>query len=109
MPMKFIRTFDDYENNFVPYSVNITKEGIAWLKSELVRIGHVDKLRLEGIREDRKAVIGGGLSVLSALLDLFGIDELLVTPGALRHGVLYDLIDREDFELQAPYRFHWDR
>jgi exopolyphosphatase/guanosine-5'-triphosphate,3'-diphosphate pyrophosphatase len=73
----------------------ITKEGIAWLKSELVRIGHVDKLRLEGIREDRKAVIGGGLSVLSALLDLFGIDELLVTPGALRHGVLYDLIDRE--------------
>jgi exopolyphosphatase/guanosine-5'-triphosphate,3'-diphosphate pyrophosphatase len=56
----------------------------------------VDKLRLEGIREDRKAVIGGGLSVLSALLDLFGIDELLVTPGALRHGVLYDLIDRED-------------
>jgi exopolyphosphatase/guanosine-5'-triphosphate,3'-diphosphate pyrophosphatase len=33
---------------------------------------------------------------LNALLDLFGIDELLVTPGALRHGVLYDLIDRED-------------
>ena len=77
-------------------SDKITKEGIAWLKAELIRVGHVDKLRLEGIREDRKAVIGGGLSVLNALLDLFGIDELLVTPGALRHGVLYDLIDRED-------------
>ena len=74
----------------------VTKEGIEWLKTELIRVGHVDKLRLEGIREDRKAVIGGGLSVLNALLDLFGIDELLVTPGALRHGVLYDLLDRED-------------
>jgi exopolyphosphatase/guanosine-5'-triphosphate,3'-diphosphate pyrophosphatase len=77
-------------------SDRITQEGIDWLKNELIRIGHVDKLRLEGIKEDRKAVIAGGLSVLSALLDLFGINELLVTPGALRHGVLYDLIDRED-------------
>jgi exopolyphosphatase/guanosine-5'-triphosphate,3'-diphosphate pyrophosphatase len=41
-------------------------------------------------------VIGGGLSVLSAVMDLFDIDTLKVTPGALRHGLLYDLIERED-------------
>ena len=74
----------------------ITKDGIAWLKEQLIRIGHVDKLRLDGLKEERKAVIGGGLSVLSALLDLFNIDELMVTPGALRHGVLYDMLDREN-------------
>ena len=34
--------------------------------------------------------------MLAALLELFNIEELMVTPGALRHGVLYDLLDRED-------------
>jgi exopolyphosphatase/guanosine-5'-triphosphate,3'-diphosphate pyrophosphatase len=74
----------------------ITRKGIQWLKEHLVEIGHVDKLRLDGLREDRKAVIGGGLSVLSAVMDLFDIETLKVTPGALRHGLLYDLIQRED-------------
>jgi exopolyphosphatase/guanosine-5'-triphosphate,3'-diphosphate pyrophosphatase len=76
----------------------VTREGLAWLKETLIASGHVDKLRIEGLREDRKAVIGGGLSVLNAVMDLFGIHELKVTPGALRHGVLYDLIEREDDE-----------
>ena len=74
----------------------VTREGIAWLKGQLIRIGHVDRLKIEGLKEERKAVIGGGLSVLAALLELFNIEELMVTPGALRHGVLYDLLDRED-------------
>jgi hypothetical protein len=37
MPMKFIRTFDDYENKLVPYNVNITKEGIATVANEFLR------------------------------------------------------------------------
>lgn len=76
----------------------VTRKGLDWLKQELIQVGHIDKLRLEGLREDRKAVIGGGLSVLSAVMDLFDIDTLQVTPGALRHGLLYDLIEREDVE-----------
>ena len=74
----------------------ITREGLNWLKSQLIRVGHVDRLRLEGLKEERRAVIGGGLSVLSALMDLFAIESLWVTPGALRHGILYDLLNRED-------------
>jgi exopolyphosphatase/guanosine-5'-triphosphate,3'-diphosphate pyrophosphatase len=74
----------------------ITMESLLWLKTQLIRFGHVDKLRLEGMKDERKAVIGGGLSVLIALMELFGIERLQVTPGALRHGVLYDLVERED-------------
>jgi exopolyphosphatase/guanosine-5'-triphosphate,3'-diphosphate pyrophosphatase len=74
----------------------ITMDNLQWLKSQLIRFGHVDKLRLEGMKEERKAVIGGGLSVLIALMELFEIEKLNVTPGALRHGVLYDLVERED-------------
>ena len=77
-------------------SDHITMESLLWLKNQLIRFGHVDKLRLEGMKEERKAVIGGGLSVLIALVELFDIEQLQVTPGALRHGVMYDLIERQD-------------
>jgi exopolyphosphatase/guanosine-5'-triphosphate,3'-diphosphate pyrophosphatase len=40
-------------------------------------------------------VIGGGLAVLQAVFDLLQIDEMHAAQGALRHGALYDLIDRE--------------
>jgi exopolyphosphatase/guanosine-5'-triphosphate,3'-diphosphate pyrophosphatase len=77
-------------------SDHITMESLLWLKNQLIRFGHVDKLRLEGVKEERNAVIGGGLSVLIALVELFGIEKLQVTPGALRHGVMYDLVERQD-------------
>ena len=47
------------------------------------------------MKDDRRAVIGGGVSVLRAVFDLLGIEKMHVAQGALRHGALYDLLDRE--------------
>lgn len=74
----------------------ITREGLDWLKEKLIKAGRVETLRLEGVREDRKPVIGGGLAVLCALFDLMQIDTMHAALGALRHGVLYDLLQREE-------------
>jgi exopolyphosphatase / guanosine-5'-triphosphate,3'-diphosphate pyrophosphatase len=74
---------------------HISREGLDWLKRQLIRSGDASRLRLDGLKEDRKAVIGGGLSVLDAVLDLLGIEVLNVAQGGLRHGVLYDMLDRE--------------
>ncbi len=74
----------------------IDREGLVWLKRCMLRAQHADKLRLEGLKEDRRAVIGGGVSVLMALFDLLDIVVLPVADGALRHGVLYDMLERED-------------
>ena len=49
---------------------------------------------MEGVKEDRKPVIGGGLSILYALFDLLGIEEMHTAQGALRQGVLQDLLGR---------------
>ncbi|GAC1607357.1 MAG: exopolyphosphatase [Ramlibacter sp.] len=73
----------------------IDRAGLLWLRERLLAARSADKLRLDGIKEDRRAVIGGGLSVLQAVFDLLEIDEMHAAQGALRHGVLYDLIDRE--------------
>ena len=73
----------------------VTRSGLDWLTDKLIKAGNADNLRFEGIKEDRKAVIGGGLSVLRAIFDLFGIEQMVPAQGALRQGALYDLIDRE--------------
>lgn len=74
----------------------ITREGLDWLVERLLKAGSADRLRIEGMREDRKAVIGGGVSVLRAVFDLLEIEEMRVAQGALRHGVLYELLERDE-------------
>jgi exopolyphosphatase/guanosine-5'-triphosphate,3'-diphosphate pyrophosphatase len=73
----------------------ITRDGLAWLKDRLLKAQKFDNLRLEGVKEERKAVLGGGLSVLLAVFDLLQVEVMHAAQGALRHGALYDLIDRE--------------
>ena len=78
-----------------PARYQITREGLDWLRDKLIKAGRFDAIKLEGIKEERKAVIAGGLSVLRALFDLLQIDSLQYAYGALRHGALYDMLDRE--------------
>lgn len=73
----------------------VSLDGLDWLRAELLQARSSDRVRLAGLKDDRRPVIGGGLSVLRAVFDLLGIERLHTAAGALRHGVLYDLLDRE--------------
>ncbi len=73
----------------------ITREGLDWLHERLLRAQSADRVRLEGLKDERRAVIGGGISVLRAVFDLLHIEQMQVAQGALRQGALYDLLDRE--------------
>ncbi|MEO6118823.1 MAG: exopolyphosphatase, partial [Methylotenera sp.] len=63
---------------------------------ELLRARYVDKLRLLGLKEDRKAVIGGGLSIMLGIFDFLNIETLNVAKGSLRHGLLYDMLAHDN-------------
>src|SRR4029079_5784040 len=56
---------------------------------------------LAGLKNDRRAVIGGGLAILYTLATHFGIDELKPARGALRQGVIFDLAARQAAERRA--------
>lgn len=73
----------------------VTRDGLDWLLDRLLKAQSADRLKLDGMKDDRRAVIGGGVSVLRAVFDLLGISQMEAAQGALRHGVLYDLVDRE--------------
>ncbi|MEO5696018.1 MAG: exopolyphosphatase, partial [Burkholderiaceae bacterium] len=72
----------------------ITPAGLRWLMEQCLRAGKVEKLSLPGLKEERRAVIAGGLSILYTLAANFGIGELLPARGALRQGVIFDLDER---------------
>jgi exopolyphosphatase/guanosine-5'-triphosphate,3'-diphosphate pyrophosphatase len=71
---------------------SVTREGLDWLQDKLLAAQSTDRLRLAGMRDDRKPIIGGGLSVLRALFDLLGIERLEQASGGLRHGLLQDML-----------------
>jgi exopolyphosphatase/guanosine-5'-triphosphate,3'-diphosphate pyrophosphatase len=72
----------------------VTAAGLDWLQQQLLQARSADRVRLPTLKEDRRPVIGGGLSVLRAVFSLLRIDRMVAAQGALRHGVLYDLLDR---------------
>ncbi|MEJ6022966.1 exopolyphosphatase [Ramlibacter sp. PS4R-6] len=79
----------------------VTREDLDWLRDALVAGAHVDKLRLAGLKDDRRPVIGGGVAVLRAVFDLLEIESMQAAQGALRHGVLYDMLDREKVDTDV--------
>ena len=60
----------------------ITREGLNWLHERLLRAQSADRVRMEGLKDERRAVIGGGISVLRAVFDLLEIEQMQVAQGA---------------------------
>lgn len=70
----------------------LTQDGLDWLQGKLLAAQSTDRIRLAGMREDRKAIIGGGVSVMRALFSLLGIRSMQQASGGLRHGLICDLM-----------------
>ena len=79
----------------------ITREGLQWIYESLIRTGYIDKISMFGLKEDRRAVIGGGVAILRSLFNLLDLQQLVVAEGALRQGLLFDLLDREDADTDV--------
>jgi exopolyphosphatase/guanosine-5'-triphosphate,3'-diphosphate pyrophosphatase len=72
----------------------ITPHGLRWLIERCLRAGHIDRIDLPGLKDDRRAVIAGGLALLYTLAAHFGVERLQPARGALRQGVIIDLHER---------------
>lgn len=73
----------------------ITRESLGRLRAILLNAGQVKAIaeRWELSRE-RASVLTGGFVVLYGVVEALGIERLAVADGALREGVVYDLLGR---------------
>ena len=73
----------------------ITADGLERLRARFIDVGDLRRLdAIPGVSADRAPVIAGGLAIMSAVFAELSIERMDISPYALRHGVLFDLIGR---------------
>jgi exopolyphosphatase/guanosine-5'-triphosphate,3'-diphosphate pyrophosphatase len=70
----------------------ITSVFLQEIKQALIHCKTIDNITLPGLRDDRAPVLASGLSILIALFNVFNITELTLSTGALREGLLYQML-----------------
>lgn len=72
----------------------ITPDGLKWLREKIVAAKSVKRLDLPGLGSDRHEVLAGGVAILRAIFRTLDVDRMEPASGALREGLLYDLLGR---------------
>jgi exopolyphosphatase/guanosine-5'-triphosphate,3'-diphosphate pyrophosphatase len=72
----------------------VTEKSLARLREALIEAGRAERLDLPGLDAERAPVLAAGVAILSAVFDELGIEKMITSSGALREGVLYDLLGR---------------
>ena len=70
----------------------LTLEKLEAIKQQSIDCGTIDGLNISGLIEERRLVFVSGLSILIAIFKTLGVDTMTLAGGALREGVLYDLM-----------------
>ncbi|UTW44749.1 exopolyphosphatase [bacterium SCSIO 12696] len=77
---------------------DITPKGLASLCRHMLAVDHVNQLQFEGLKDNRRTVFPSGVAITCALVDCLGIERMSISQGALREGVVYDMIGRLSHE-----------
>jgi exopolyphosphatase/guanosine-5'-triphosphate,3'-diphosphate pyrophosphatase len=110
-----VRVIGDTLRAINPESPHITLENLNGLAERVVAAGHVDELDLPEVDAERAPVFPAGLAILLEVVENFGIERVRVAEGAMREGLLYDLMGRftdEDARVRSvramEKRYHID-
>jgi len=110
-----VRVISDSLRAINPESPHITLDNLNGLAERVIAAGHVDDLDLPEVDSERAPVFPAGLAILLEVVENFGIERVRVAEGAMREGLLYDLMGRftdEDARLRSvramEKRYHID-
>ena len=70
----------------------ITLDFLNKIKTSLIQCQSIEQIDISGLRADRKPVLASGLSILIALFEGLNINSLHLSQGALREGLLFQLL-----------------
>lgn len=72
----------------------ITADGLESLVEVIAKHDHVRDIGLAAVTEERGGVFPGGLAILVEIFKVLGLSEMRIADGALRDGLLYDMLGR---------------
>lgn len=93
----------------------ITLKSLKTLMDAVASVTHINELKVKELDPERAPVFVGGLVILYATFKLLGIKKMRVADGALREGLIHDLLGRihhEDVRTRSvralAERYHAD-
>lgn len=94
----------------------ITQEGLGQLVAHINQCSHINELNLPELDPERLPVFPGGVAILHATFKSLGIQQMTVSDGALREGLIHDLLGRlYDHDIRSATvqiladRYHIDK
>lgn len=85
------------------------------LRDQAVACKHIDNLKIDGLADSRRLIFPSGLAILIALFKQLNLNNMQISGGALREGIIYGMLDnyqRADRRTQGinqlVSRFHID-
>ncbi len=80
------------------WSEDITYAGLRELRRVMIEQGRIDRLNIPELSEERASVMPGGLAILMGVFKSLRIERMTAASGALREGLLYDTMGRDEHE-----------
>jgi exopolyphosphatase / guanosine-5'-triphosphate,3'-diphosphate pyrophosphatase len=72
----------------------VTVAAVEAIIDELIKAKRVEELSLPGLAADRAPVFAGGMAILAEVMSALKVETLDISGGALREGLLYDMLGR---------------
>lgn len=76
------------------YQDGITLQGLYQLRDMVLSFTCLDDIEIAGIKADRRSVLPSGLAIMIAIFEQLGVERVHFSDGAMREGMLYDLLGR---------------
>jgi exopolyphosphatase/guanosine-5'-triphosphate,3'-diphosphate pyrophosphatase len=89
-----IRAIAEAQRALDPQGSAITGEGIEALIAHVIKAGTTRAITLATVDEERRVVFAAGLTILAEVFRQLRIKQMRVAEGAMREGLLYDMIGR---------------
>ena len=89
-----VRAIGEAIRELDPTQTLITRDGLKRVLDYMVDKGSTRELNLAAITDERRAVFPGGMAILTEVFDVLGIESMRIADGAMRDGLLYDIVGR---------------
>jgi exopolyphosphatase/guanosine-5'-triphosphate,3'-diphosphate pyrophosphatase len=89
-----VRAIGEAIRELDPSATAITREGLKRVLAYLVDRGSTRELTLASINDERRPVFPGGAAILAEVFEVLGVESMRIAEGAMRHGLLYDIVGR---------------
>src|SRR5690606_26291088 len=89
-----IRAAAEIAHQLGSHDGGVSLEAVEDIIARMLETGRVANLKLPGLGAERAAVFPGGVVILAEVMAGLGISRLDPSDGALREGLLYDMLGR---------------